>query len=352
LNQDTVLLLADNKGGAPAQFFLRDLARAECLRSIQNAGGTQVQGACELNSETIGAAKSRLIEYLIPRDARTFYREVERTGMATRLGQLADVGIGYVTGANNFFHITPPEASQREIPPQFLKPAVRRGRALRGLRFTRDDWKSAVTRGEAGYLLHIERKHTLPSSVDQYLQSGELLGISKTYKCRTRSPWYSVPHVHRSDAFLTYMSGECPSLVANHARAYAPNSLHLVRLRPLTKMSADALAVMWQTSLTRLSVEIEGHALGGGMLKLEPTEAKNVMIPTVQECHAQELSDLSDELDELIRSGQQRAARDRADEVILRRMMGLGVRECALLATAANSLSSRRGYGVYEHGTD
>jgi len=36
------------------------------------------------------------------------------------------------------------------------------------------------------------------------------------------------------------------------------------------------LAALWQTLLTRLSAEIEGHALGGGMLKIEPSEAINL----------------------------------------------------------------------------
>jgi hypothetical protein len=35
----------------------------------------------------------------------------------------------------------------------------------------------------------------------------------------------------------------------------------------------------WQTPLCQLSCEIEGHPLGGGMLKLEPGEAANVCLP-------------------------------------------------------------------------
>jgi hypothetical protein len=42
--------------------------------------------------------------------------------------------------------------------------------------------------------------------------------------------------------------------------------------------TAAGLAALWQTSMTRLSVEIEGHALGGGMLKLEPGEAAKVIL--------------------------------------------------------------------------
>jgi adenine-specific DNA-methyltransferase len=55
---------------------------------------------------------------------------------AAPLGQIADVGIGYVTGANAFFHVNEETIRQYEIPSRFLKRAVRRGRALQGLWYT------------------------------------------------------------------------------------------------------------------------------------------------------------------------------------------------------------------------
>jgi len=51
--------------------------------------------------------------------------------------------------------------------------------------------------------------------------------------------------------------------------------------------------------LTSLSVEIEGHALGGGMLKLEPSEAENVLLATG---HGR-IAPLMAELDRLVRAG-------------------------------------------------
>src|SRR5207245_459007 len=159
----------------------------------------------------------------------------------------------------------PKEAERRMIPKEFLKPVIRRGRSLTGLRFTSEDWRRAAKFNEAGFLLHISKDSLVPKTVRDYLDEGERKGVEKGYKCRTRFPWYSVPHVHKPDAFLTYMSGVAPRLVANDARVFAPNSLHILRLHADGQVSSDIVAVLWQTSLTRLSVEIEGHALGGGM---------------------------------------------------------------------------------------
>jgi hypothetical protein len=72
------------------------------------------------------------------------------------------------------------------------------------------------------------------------------------------------------------MSGEGPSLVANEADCTCTNSIHAVRF--LRKLDVGNFVTRWRHSLTRLSCELEGHPLGGGMLKLEPREAARVRV--------------------------------------------------------------------------
>jgi hypothetical protein len=147
--------------------------------------------------------------------------------------------------------------------------------------------------------------------------------------------------VYQPDAFLTYMSGSTARLVANDAGVVAPNSLHILRLYPGSGLASDELAATWQTSLSRLSVEIEGHALGGGMLKVEPTEAERIVLPFLPDRRLH-LSELSMDLDALIRGGNETAAAERADAIILRNGIGLSKSDCRLLRTAADGLRDRR----------
>jgi hypothetical protein len=42
---------------------------------------------------------------------------------------------------------------------------------------------------------------------------------------------------------------------------------------------AAAALKRWSSPFVRLSCELEGHALGGGMLKLEPREAARILFP-------------------------------------------------------------------------
>jgi adenine-specific DNA-methyltransferase len=85
-----------------------------------------------------------------------------------------------------------------------------------------------------------------------------------------------LPDVHIPDAFLSYMSGEGPNLVANAAGCVCTNSVHSVRLNDGWRL-ADVVK-RWRRPTTPLSCEVEGHPLGGGMLKLEPGEAARIVL--------------------------------------------------------------------------
>jgi hypothetical protein len=227
-----------------------------------------------------------------------------------------------------------------QIPERFLRPCVRRGRALSGLQLTRNDWENLLPSAQTGYLLQLPVKGDLPASVQRYLEHGMSEGVHTGFKCRNRTPWYRVPHVYQPDCFLSYMSGGMPRLVANTAGVVAPNTLHILRIHPGSALTGDELAALWQTSLTRLSVEIEGHALGGGMLKLEPTEAGRVMLPSPN--RAYNLNQWAIELDDIARKKGDRLCSDRADQMLLRRGLGLSADDIRLLRDAADTLHQRR----------
>ena len=338
LSEDTLLLLAENKGAPCARFAVRDMAHAGALAELQRAAVLPLPETVAMDRTAVAAGEQRIVEYLLPRDARELYARIKASGKARRLGELADVGIGYVTGANEFFHLQPKEAIRWNIPEAYLRPAVLRGRSLTGLSFGESDWDHAVQTGEGQYLLQIGSGAELSADLTRYLHYGEEQGVPNAYKCRTRSPWYRVPHVYQPDAFLSYMSGVTPRLVANDAGAVAPNSLHILRLRAGVAVTAAQLAALWQTSLTRLSCEIEGHSLGGGMLKIEPTEAARVLVATGREG----MTALARELDGMIRAGDAAGAQGFADDVILRQGLGLSARDCRVLSEAAETLRHRR----------
>lgn len=220
----------------------------------------------------------RLRPFLLSGAARALYREIVLRPDTKRFGDFASIGIGYVSGANDFFHLRPSFAKESGIPDACLHPTVRNGRALPARRLTTavvDNWRRA---DQPILLLKLPRSaEELPSAVRRYLNSEGGRSARRGYKCSNREPWYSVPDVQIPDFFLTYMSGREVGLVRNDAGCTCTNSVHSVRMKSRRGMSHVLRS--WDAPFTRLSCEVEGHPLGGGMLKLEPREATAIVLP-------------------------------------------------------------------------
>src|SRR5205823_5636122 len=126
LSEETLLLLARDKGASCPHFLWRDLDHAGGLSELQGRGAWPPAGAEPLDPEAMARGNERLVECFIPRAARELYHRLKGSASVARLGELADVGIGYVTGANDFFHLRPDEARSWGIPERYLRRAVRR----------------------------------------------------------------------------------------------------------------------------------------------------------------------------------------------------------------------------------
>jgi len=73
------------------------------------------------------------------------------------------------------------------------------------------------------------------------------------------------------------MSGDEVRLAKNNAGVSCTNSLHAVHVTD--QFGASRALAGWGSAFTKLSCELEGHPLGGGMLKLEPREASRIVFP-------------------------------------------------------------------------
>jgi tRNA1(Val) A37 N6-methylase TrmN6 len=341
LSEDTVLILADGYGKAGDDLRLLSLRDSSALEAPDVLGTPAVR----IGNQTTDADVVRLIAHLLPDTIRELYQRLTDHPESIRLGAVATTGIGYVTGHNKFFHLSAREAEAHGIPDKVLTHAVCRAAWLRGLTLTDRDWTELDRRGLKTRLLNLSgmTPGALPSGVRAYVRAGERHKVHTAYKCRVRRPWYGVPHVSVPDLFLTYMANARPALVLNRARVVAPNTLLCVHVDRRANVTSEALAAGWWTSLAGLSAEIEGHSLGGGMLKLEPREAGNLVLPMPARLrNGSAARPLVLDLDRAVRSGKTEEAMDLADREILQRGLGLSRDECALLREGAVYLAHRR----------
>ncbi len=332
LSEDTSLLFCEDFG-SPCSWF-----SIVILKSIDDED-LEKHREQPVDIEALRSGKVRLNRYLLAPKVRHLYDNLSQQPGVARLGTAADVGIGYVTGCNDYFHLSPQECRHWRIPATYLRPAVLSLSEIEGVVLRKIDWKELVKRGRKCFLLAIPSlsEQKLPQSLQLYLRHGEALGVPKRFKCRVRDSWFSVPHVRVADAFLSYMSGQGPRLVGNRANLVAPNTLHLLRIDKGWK--PEVIISGWHSSLTRLSCEIEGHALGGGMLKLEPSEAESVLIALP---YPSEAAGLAQDADKLLREKNGESAIELMDRRVLRRRLGLSATECLLLREAAEDMQKWR----------
>ncbi len=270
LSEDCWLLYCDGFGGSTDHILFSPTDTFEVLEGVRPLSGTTVS-IIDMEQNWEG----RLRPFLLTAEQRAAYQLLKSSAETSRLQDLARVSLGYVSGANEFFHLRPSEVAALGIPDEFLQLTVRNSKSIDGETLTQAHVERWLEKDASCYLLRIEPTAVLPASVLQYLQSDVAAAVSQGYKCRNRAVWYAVPDVQTPAFLLTYMAGRHASLVANEVTAASTNSLHCVT--PNSAQAKELMQTCWMSPLTQLSCEIEGHPLGGGMLKLEINEAKRIL---------------------------------------------------------------------------
>ena len=270
LSEDCWLLHCADFGGSTQQILLATLDTFQPMEAPP-------QNVKSISLRSWQSAGHRLRRFLLPEQGVALYHALAQAPGVRKFSDIGHAGIGYVTGANDFFHLRPTEAQHWRLPENVLRVTVRKGEQLGAGRVDQQTVRGWMANDEPVLLLNLRGVEPLPQRVREYLDTDAGQRARQAYKCRRRRPWYVVPDVKTPDAFLSYMSGRAPSLVANDARCVCTNAVHAVQLAP----DFDIVEIQraWQSPLCQLSCEIEGHPLGGGMLKLEPGEAAEVRLP-------------------------------------------------------------------------
>lgn len=198
----------------------------------------------------------------------------------TTLSQWGETTLGMVTGNNKYFALTPAKVHELGLQDSdVIRVSPPGSRHLRSLTIT----SGGIRRlGDAGQSTYLFRPSGIPSpAARRYVESGEALDVDGAYKCRVRSPWWRVPLVRPADLFLTYMNADTPRLCTNRAGVHHLNSVHGIYLQPThRRLGMDLLPIASLNSVTLLGAETVGRAYGGGMLKIEPSEADQLPMPS------------------------------------------------------------------------
>lgn len=287
------------------------------------------------SSHDIGSQK--LLFQLLDRPTQRLYFELAARPEVSTLGAHASVDIGVVTGDNHFFLLSRAEAEAIGI--RHFRLAVSKARQLRGARLTENDLAELTAAGERLWMFAADGSlKPRAAALRAYLARGERSGVPRRYKARIRDPWWALPlpaHGVAPDLFLTYCSSEHPRLLVNSLGALSTNTVHAVHLTESRKRGS--LAAAFPNSLTLLSAELVGRSYGGGVLKLEPTEAEQLLIPPLAGIGTRLSS-----IDRRLRTGSLSAVLELTDSLLLEGTLGLGAVQVNRLRAAAEQLRLRR----------
>ncbi len=192
-----------------------------------------------------------------------------------RLGDIARVHRGAVTGANHFFVMPKTEAVDLGLVP-FVRPVVTSAQQILvsgGIVRAQDLEEVAVAPPRDVDLASPEA-----GLLKSYLEYGERKGVQKGYICSHRKPWWYVGFREPPPIIATYMARQAPAFALNPDGALILNVLHGVYpRRRLTKAQLEELALTLNNERPRFGNH--GRLYHGGLQKLEPSEMEDLLIP-------------------------------------------------------------------------
>ncbi len=335
--EDTVLLLAESDGQARG---LR-VVRLQNLEGLADLAGEFDR----LPLRREGVEEGKWTRFLLSDESIDLYESLVQRADVRPLDELATVDIGVVTGKNDYFLLTETAVRWWEIEPRFLRPATPKARLMPGAVFTAEEWATLRDTGAPCFLLNCQEELAQAEKhrVWRYIADGVARGVHEGYKCRTRSPWYSVPGVRVPPAFLTYMAHEIPRLIANYAGAANHNLIHGVYFEDDQPEAVALRVASFYNTLTMLSAELVGRSYGGGVLKLETKESERIqLIEPADEDTRERLFAALDQIDAHLRHRAFDAALAIGDAILLQGQLGLDEHTLQRLRLAYRSLRGRR----------
>ena len=324
-----VVLFCGVVGAGPARIRTINLTDAEALEGAD----LDVDSAPALLHE-----KEKWTKYFLDPVTIGLLRTLKGSDTMTRLGSIADVDVGIVTGRNSFFTFTDAQAHELGLRPHCV-PLVSRSSQLCGLVYDTDCRVGDVAAGHRTWLLDAPN-HPADPALAAHIAAGEAAGVHRGYKCSIRTPWWRTPSLWFPDLFLLRQIHLAPRLTVNAAAATSTDTVHRVRLigPPDSRADPTAFAAVFHNSATFAFAEIMGRSYGGGILELEPREAEQLPVPAPEHAGAE----LAGDVDLLLKANEIEKALDTVDRHVLIDGLGWSPDVVAQCRAAWHTLRDRR----------
>jgi adenine-specific DNA-methyltransferase len=291
--QGAILLLAEKKRHSSDPFKGVGIVPTRDKSFLNGDPETYFNQTAYTNGETISG---KWMLALLTASERAALQAARSNPRIATFGELADVAVGIVTGANKFFLVSDAVVQQYALG-NFAHPMFGRSEHVPGVVY---DEAVVLRNRQLGMPTNFiwfkdESVHELPASVRRYIEHGEAQKLHRRYKCRIRDPWYAVPSVYATSVGMLKRSHDFPRLVLNRIEAYTTDTAYRVVPK---QVDDSSLVFAFVNSLTALTAELEGRHYGGGVLELVPSEIRKLLVPKLSASEGKVY-----QLDKLMRRG-------------------------------------------------
>lgn len=200
-----------------------------------------------------------------------------------RLGEIATIQLGGVTGDAGYFILTEDRRKQLRLPESCLTRVVSRSRDIRSAAITEAGWSELRRKGRRVWLFRPTHAQSSDKAIASYLKlDAESGGCHRErFKIKNRTPWYRTPLPKRPDAFISGMNQAGVWMCMNEfPELNATNTLYVASFRRrLTRAEryAWALSLLSSSAAVQLRACVRKYADGLG--KIEPGQLARIQIP-------------------------------------------------------------------------
>lgn len=277
---------------------------------------------------------------MLSQDINSYYSRILSSAFAHRLSEFVSLTIGIVTGKSNFFVITPEIAKKHRLPEEILEPIISKFAHCIGAELTNNDLEQLRRENKRCLLVNTRRLSEENEAVNIYLNTlpeAERLS-NKTFSKRLH--WHQPDDGVRPDGFFSCMQSLGPVLVLNSSHSLCTNSVYRAIFGADASVTLkQAVVVCLQSTLSQFSAEVEGRSYGSGALKLEPSEAKQIVLLLPDE--KEDIAPVFAKVDTFLREGNRDDARTVADSYLLQKGL-MTVQDLSVLTAALDKLRQNR----------
>jgi adenine-specific DNA methylase len=180
----------------------------------------------------------------------------------------ADVKIGVVTGAVDYFIVSKNDAKEIGFKRNHLIPIIT----------SPDGFSNYLKNGEKTLPLLVTLKEKDCNTYSDYIKKGIDGGYHLRSHSQRRKPWYSIKPDKVPDAFFHYRISKTPYLLPNLRKVQCTNSFHRIYFKNINEIEKKWIAVSLLSLPSQLSLETNSKTYGRGILKIEPRALKMTLV--------------------------------------------------------------------------